>query len=170
MVQLGAGCDTRALRLKCDVPFFEALNATKKEPPSSLTGGYATGGADAQEAGREVFDQFMSCFLVARWLRATQVAVDLRQPETLLPALLGAGFRAEWPSAWICEGLLEYNEANFATKLLKAMSQVPHQPFGESLLVESSESTKTRGSWCWRSWIPIGWTSWNRNTPSGPYG
>ncbi|CAJ1436245.1 unnamed protein product [Effrenium voratum] len=99
VVQLAVGCDTRAARLELPgVRFFEVDTRRVAE-------------------FRE------------RWMppAAVQLGVDLAKPEHLSPTLVGAGFDVHCPTAWICEGLLEYHDPCFGERLFAALPQGAEQ-------------------------------------------
>ncbi|CAE8605302.1 unnamed protein product, partial [Polarella glacialis] len=55
-------------------------------------------------------------------LSAEQLGFDLRQPEGLLEALQARGLDPQAPTAWVCEGLLEYHPPAFGKRLLQTIT------------------------------------------------
>ncbi|CAL1151792.1 unnamed protein product [Cladocopium goreaui] len=96
VVQLGVGCDTRALRL-ADMHFFEV------DTPRVVK-------------FRQRWVQHLG--------HVVQLGLDLKKPEMLHPALVDAGFDPNASTAWVCEGLLEYHDPSFTVALLKALQTI----------------------------------------------
>lgn len=94
VVQLGVGCDTRALRL-ADMHFFEV------DTPRVVK-------------FRQRWVQHLG--------HVVQLGLDLKKPEMLHPALVDAGFDPNASTAWVC--LLEYHDPSFTVALLKALQTI----------------------------------------------
>lgn len=121
VVQLAVGCDTRALRL-------QTLGFTE-DAPWSLERSRQVCFFEVDSPRVVQFrQQMMEEFGIpthrtrAAPLVCEQVSFDLRTPEELVTKLISEhGFDPEAPTAWICEGLLEYHPQDFAERLLRVV-------------------------------------------------
>lgn len=146
VVILGAGLDTRALRLpelaeaycyEVDRPevlaykvqCLQTISPISPASPSATTQSVTTQSVTAQSvtaqaiAAQSIAAQAIAAQSVTAPGRLYRIAADLAQPQDWLNALEEQGWSAQCPTFWVLEGVVMYLTAEEAGKLLRSLRE-----------------------------------------------